>query len=371
MFPDPNPSKNACAVSWPRAPRVEALRFCRAPLLVAALCFALGESLTQLPSPIRPTCLLLPAAIALATLTFVALRKTLRLALLPIAALWIAAGLWSAQVEPAPSPQTALLRYADGLSRTVTGRIVRIRPLPPRTAQTNDATGDFDWDQWDESDSVAPSTSIDLAVTTIEDVTPDTSRMVPITGIGGIRTTLFAASATQSADQPQLHCGELVSIPLRLRTPERYRDPGAWQYADSSPLTRTSPPPPTPPPPNSTQIPDAALHATTLHLSALNCRIFAAQTWAAAHLLDYVRSTPNRRLPALLRLALARRRRACSTPCSSATARRLTHTLRLGFERTGSFHLFVVSGMHIALLAGLLFYFARRLRLRRPRQAVK
>ena len=43
---------------------------------------------------------------------------------------------------------------------------------------------------------------------------------------------------------------------------------------------------------------------------------------------------------------------------------RLTHQLRLGFERTGSFHLFVVSGMHVALLAGLVFWIARRLRLR-------
>jgi competence protein ComEC len=42
---------------------------------------------------------------------------------------------------------------------------------------------------------------------------------------------------------------------------------------------------------------------------------------------------------------------------------RLSHALRLGFERTGSFHLFVVSGMHVAVLAGLLFYLARRLRL--------
>ncbi len=32
----------------------------------------------------------------------------------------------------------------------------------------------------------------------------------------------------------------------------------------------------------------------------------------------------------------------------------LTHTLRTSFERTGSFHLFVVSGLHIALLAGAL-----------------
>jgi competence protein ComEC len=30
----------------------------------------------------------------------------------------------------------------------------------------------------------------------------------------------------------------------------------------------------------------------------------------------------------------------------------LTHVLREGFERTGTFHLFVVSGLHVALLAG-------------------
>ena len=36
---------------------------------------------------------------------------------------------------------------------------------------------------------------------------------------------------------------------------------------------------------------------------------------------------------------------------------------RVGFERTGSFHLFVVSGMHVGLLAGLVFWLARRLKL--------
>jgi ComEC/Rec2-related protein len=41
----------------------------------------------------------------------------------------------------------------------------------------------------------------------------------------------------------------------------------------------------------------------------------------------------------------------------------LNRALRLGFERTGSFHLFVVSGMHVALLAGLVFWVTRRLRL--------
>jgi competence protein ComEC len=43
---------------------------------------------------------------------------------------------------------------------------------------------------------------------------------------------------------------------------------------------------------------------------------------------------------------------------------RLNHSLRIGFERTGSFHLFVVSGMHVALLAGAVFWLARRLWMR-------
>ncbi len=281
------------------------------------------------------------------------MRRSPQLAAFAIAALWIAVGLWSAQIQPAPAPQTALLRYADGLSRTVEGRIIRIRPLPPRTSQSDAATSDADWDQWEEPGT--PSTSIDLSVTAVEDVTPDTSRMVPIAEAGGVRATLFAGRDAQT--QSELHCGDRISLPLRLRSPERYNDPGAWQYADylldqgiaatasaSSTKLRVVP--------DSTRAPLA---------TTLQCRIFGAQTWAAARLFSYVRSTPNRRLPTLLRI----------TPDDAGMLNamlfgdrsRLTHTLRLGFERTGSFHLFVVSGMHVALLAGLLFYLARRLRL--------
>jgi competence protein ComEC len=339
---------------WPQAPRVEPLRFRRAPLLAAAVCFVLGESLTKLPpGTSRPTILLAAGCLALIALTLIALRRTLRLAVLPVLALWIAAGLWSAQIQPAPAPQTALLKYSDGLSRAVEGRIVRIRPLAAATTDESDA----DPDQWDEQG--APSTSVDIAVTAVEDVTPDTSRMVPIVGIGGIRATLFAErdAQPQSQNQPALHCGDLVSLPLRLRTPERYNDPGAWQYADyllDQNIAATA----------SASAAKLSLIASPTHApltASFRCRIFSAQSWAAARLLNYVRSTPNRRLPALLRI----------TPDDAGMLNamlfgdrsRLTHALRLGFERTGSFHLFVVSGMHVALLAGLAFYLARRLRL--------
>ena len=52
----------------------------------------------------------------------------------------------------------------------------------------------------------------------------------------------------------------------------------------------------------------------------------------------------------------------CWGRCCSGIASGLTHGLRVGFERTGTFHLFVVSGLHIALLAAGVFWGLRRLR---------
>jgi len=43
----------------------------------------------------------------------------------------------------------------------------------------------------------------------------------------------------------------------------------------------------------------------------------------------------------------------------------LTHSLRAGFERTGSFHMLVVSGLHLAIVASCVLWLARRLRLPR------
>jgi competence protein ComEC len=337
---------------WPRATRVEALCFRRAPLLAAALCFAIGEAFTKLlPSTSRATILLVLAAIALAALTLLALRQAIRLTILPIAVLWIAAGLWAAQIEPAPSPQTALLAYADGLSRNVQGRVVRVRTLPAHTANT---AVDADPDEWDQPGT--PTISLDLDLTAIEYLTPDISRMIPIAG--GVRATLLAGRVPELQTPLKLHCGDLVEAPLRLRTPERYRDPGAWQYADfllDQGISATA------------SVPSAKLRAIANAApppfsATLQCRIFAAQSWAAARLSAYTRSTPNHGLPRLLRL----------TPDDAGMLNamlfgdrsRLTQTLRAGFERTGSFHLFVVSGMHVAMLAGLIFWLARKLRLR-------
>jgi competence protein ComEC len=339
---------------WPRAPgRVDPLRFRQVPLLAAALCFAVGEAVTRMPGRIpAPTVLLFGSALALAALTGFTLRRMQRLTLVPLAALWFAAGLWSAQIEPLPSPQSPLTPYADGLSRRVQAHIVRIRRLPTRAPASPDTPyGD---DAWDEPGT--PALSLDLDVTAIEEVTPDRSRMVPVRG--GVRGTLLATGAATGFAP---HCGDAIEAPMRLRLPERYRDPGAWQLADylltqgteegiPSGLSATG------------SVPANRVSLLPSSGATAHCRLFAAQTWAAERLAGYARSLSNRRLPRALRLTPDDAGMLGAMLFGDRT--RLNHTLRAGFERTGSFHLFVVSGLHVTLLAGLIFWLARRLRLR-------
>lgn len=317
------------------------LSFRNAPLLFAAGCFATGEAFTRLPSPPRLTFLLAVGTLALFALAMIALRRAFRIVLLPLAAVWLGVGLWSAQLEPAPSPQSGLLAYADGLSRTVEGRVVRVRELPHRAPA---ADLDRDWDGWQE-ESGSPVLSVDLDVSRIEDVTPDTSQIVPVRG--RVRLTILAGDGRQS----RLQCGDRLQVPLRLRIPERYHDPGAWQYADyllGQGIAAT------------TYVPASKLQRLPRDSAPpARCHVFAAQSWAATRMLDYARSPGNRGLPKLLKLSPDDVGTLNAMLFGDRT--RLNHALRLGFERTGSFHLFVVSGLHVAILAGLLIWAARAL----------
>ena len=101
-------------------------------------------------------------------------------------------------------------------------------------------------------------------------------------------------------------------------------------------------------------------HPTTWTKAGLQCRLYSAQAWAADRMVAYVHSLANNRLPKSMRLSPDDAGMLNAMLFGDRT--RLSHTLRLGFERTGSFHLFVVSGLHVALLAGGVFWMLRRLR---------
>jgi len=327
---------------WPTsAPEaLKPLTFRRTPLLTAALCFALGITTAHFSGNYRTPILLLIGITLLIALTAITLGKSPRLTPIPTATLWLLTGLISAQLQPGPPLTPPLNQYADGLSRTLQGHIIRIRPLPPnREAPDDPATTENEWDE----PSAQPSISFDLAVDHAEHLTPAESRMVPT--IGGVRITLLA-------DTPiTIHCGDTLTLPARLRLPERYHNPGAWQYADTLATQGITA--------------QATVLASRITVQrspnrTLRCTLYAAQTWAATRLLTFVESPANRILPRLFRLS--------DDDAGMLNAMlfgdrdRLSHTLRLGFERTGSFHLFVVSGMHVALLAGALIWLTRRLR---------
>jgi competence protein ComEC len=330
----------------------------------------------------QPAIVLLIASVSLSLLTLAALRWSLRTAIVPVAAVWITIGCWCAEIQPAPSTQHALASYADGLSRQVHGRVIRVRELPPQQEES-DHDKEMGW--WNEKEAdeeeAAGALSVDIQIDSIEEVTPDISRMVPMTG--GVRMNVIAdkltnggfatSAAGPTADRantvpaiavlPALRCGDIVEAPMRIKLAERYRDPGAWQYADyllaqgigahasvrASKITLPAEP-------------AARFVAGADRAAEFQCRIYAAQSWASGRVLNYVRSKANRGLPKSLRLSPDDAGMLNAMLFGDRAG--LNKTQRVGFERTGSFHLFVVSGMHVGLLAGLVFWLARRLRLR-------
>jgi competence protein ComEC len=185
--------------------------------------------------------------------------------------------------------------------------------------------------------------SVDLEAQAVEVLTPDVSRMQPLDG--GLRLTL-------SGDALLLHCGDVVEMPLRLRTAEVYRDPGAWSYSDQLLSEGIG-----------VMASAKSSQVIVVHQAqpTLRCRLYAAQAWAAKRMQGYVESAVNHGLPRSAQLHSEDAAMLNAMLFGDRT--HLTQALRTAFERTGTFHLFVVSGLHVALLAAGLFWLLRRLRL--------
>ncbi len=320
---------------------IERLRFRRAPLAAAAVWFASGILLARLH--LHET-IHLVVALALCVLIAVASLRT-RVGWLAVAAVWVTLGMVASEWQSAPPSQSALLSYADNLSRTVRGHVIRVH-VPPPQVESHDEDKSSPWEaSEDTSQQHGNAITVDLAVDEVEQVTPDTSTMVPIDG--GVRVSVYEAEPGES-----FHCGDRLEADLRLKRPDRFRTPGAFDYGNYL-LTQQG----------------IAAHANVaaariIRLGAgppsLHCRLYAAQAWAAERLTAYSGSASNSRLSPFLRLTQADALMLNAMLFGDRTG--LTHTLRTGFERTGTFHLFVVSGLHIALVAAGLYWLLRKAR---------
>lgn len=326
---------------------VERMRLRRAPLAAAALWFAVGIVVARwqrVELVAVPLVEVLAGLVLLAGIAAFAVRRGERVAWVPVAAIWVVLGLAGAEWQPSPAYPTALMRYADNLSRNVEAHVVRVRPGTVAASADEDQVPA--WEATEESAGAHPL-SVDLEIDAIEYITPDVSRMEPVSG--GVRVSVYNWDG--NAEGLKLGCGDRVELALRLRPMERYKDPGAFQYADFLMTQGIAL--------------EANAQASRVRVAGASaagwrCRLYAAQAWASGRMAGFADSRANRTLPGELRLNTADV--AMLDAMLFGDRGGLTRSLRVGFERTGSFHLFVVSGLHIALLAAGVFWALGRLR---------
>jgi competence protein ComEC len=140
---------------------------------------------------------------------------------------------------------------------------------------------------------------------------------------------------------------------LRMLIRPDYRDPGAWsrtQYLLGEGVTATA----------STQVEHIERVGSSTRWNP-GCILSTLQHGSATRLLS---------LPAHMRslspwMRISQNDAIMLSAMVTGDRTYLSHTLRVGFERTGSFHMLVVSGFHLAILAACINWLMRRLRVGR------
>ncbi len=312
------------------------LGLARVPLFHAAWLFAAGIVIARCVW-LRPPLVLLALAL-MAALGALAALRAVRMAWLPMAILWLLLGAWCAEMEPHPSAAPQLAALSDGLLRTVEGTVVDAGPVRAEAEQNVD-----------EPPGVSPSQRVDLRVESVELATNETDAQAPVTG--GVRLTVRWPDETEAQTEIEgFRCGERIRADVRLLPPEVYRDPGAWSQADyllDQGITARG-----------TATIDRVERLGQAQGAFLRCRVNAWQHATTTRLLAL--PAAMRKLPQAMRLSEDDAAMLSAMVAGDRTY--LTHGLRVGFERTGSFHMLVVSGFHLAIVAGCIFWIARRLR---------
>jgi competence protein ComEC len=307
------------------------------PLFHAAWLFAAGIALSH-GTWLRPGILFAGLLVMMVLCVWVAFSAP-RLRWLALGTLWILSGLWCAQMQPAPAPEPGILNASDGLLRTVEGVVTDAGLLRTESEQNENA-----------STINVPSQRIDLRVTSLE-VIDDTDDMQQ-PELGGIRLTVHWPDIAK-VPQQAFHCGEHIRALVRLYPPEVYRDPGVWsrpEYLLDQGITSTA----------SVSI-ERVDRLGPAPGNFLTCQLSQWQHESSARLLALPGFMQN--FPAPLRLS--DNDVVLLTAMITGDRTLLNSSLRAGFERTGSFHMLVVSGLHLGLVAGLVFWLARKLRIPR------
>lgn len=334
----PAPILTAAPPRQPRATHSRAhtgLTFAAAPALIPACAFAVGIVLAA-ARWFNPGWLLL-GLLPLAGCVLWAAACAPRAVLPALSALFLALGTLAAELQPPINPQARVSFLArQAQPGTFTGEITRLQP-----AHAASYTAFFGHATRQEHEQ-----RFDLRLFSFQAPKAQSS---PITG--GLRLTVYAPSNTPL---PALRCGTRLAVTLAPREESRYRDPGVWDASEwmrsqgIGALGSTS--------------------ATNLRVlgtgpAPLGCVIHQLQSAASARILAFAAHPTGPHLPSFF--LLSQTDASMLTAMLTGDRSALQTGTRTGFERTGSFHLLVVSGLHLAIFASIIALLARRLRLGR------
>lgn len=317
------------------------------PLFHAAWMFACGIVLAQWVW-LSPG-VVLTAIGFVAALCGVSALRAQRIRWLPLALLWCLLGTWCALMEPHPAPAPALVSLSDGLLRTMEATVVDAGAVRVEMEQDAGAVAGPA-----AAVEFQPTQRIDVRVSSAETVTDTEDVQRPTDG--GVRLTVkWPVDAEKDAAGSAFHCGDRIRVDARLARPEVYHDAGVWSRADyllDQGITSTS----------TVNVDRVELIGESSGArTQLACRLGELQHATTTRMLAL--PAAMRQLPAPLRLTQDDAIMLAAMIAGDRTY--LNHGLRVGFERTGSFHMLVVSGFHLAIVAGCIFWVARRLRLPR------
>ena len=270
---------------------------------------------------------MLLALLGSVVVAWVAATKAPRMAWGATALVFALLGIFCAEIAPAINPQQQLALMTGKTRRTIEGTIVRVGAVR-------------------EAESTAP-----FSDKLREEHSEQVDLRMP--SLGTARLTVYAPV---TAGFPRLTCDDEVRATAALHVPERFLDPGVWDwnaYLHEQGIGALG----------SVKAQDLVVFGQGRGWN-FRCWLYSLQQTASRRLMDFAAEPRNARLPTFLRI----NSEDASMLTAMLTGDRtwLEHRVRVGFERTGSFHLLVVSGLHLAIFSGLIFWIAKRLRLSRP-----
>lgn len=303
-----------------------------APSLFATIWFAAGILISHF-AWFMPGLFLVALLASFATAA-IAVARAPRMAWIATALVYAVLGVFCAEVAPAVDPQQQLALLADNTPRTVEGEIIRLGPVRTVTATT----------PFSDKTHEEHSQQFDLRL------------FIPGAKEANARITLYAPVKEPF---PPLACNNVLRATLALHEEERFLDPGVWdagEYLHQQGIGALG-----------SVNPQRLTVIATGRSRNLSCWLHSLQEGASSRLIDFAadpNGVPrNARLPQVLRVDHEDATMLAAMLTGDRTW--LEHRVRVGFERTGSFHLLVVSGVHLAIFSGIIFWIAKRLRLSR------